>query len=245
MTYQKLRSTLTFLILFLLLAFATIKPTLADDSQWFAAAKLSLGLVNITDISHGGTIGTGLPTGNFIDGQIQDRETDDYTAGIGGSVGKRWGNWTLEAEYIYRYRSDWDIAAPTPSIATVTNVFNDVETHTLLINLLRRGVINQHWSWEVGAGVGAINHRIESSLIERATATVPENRFSDDEAQLDFTYNLLVGVTRELKGPWTLNLRYRYIDFGDLEAGPYPLRTAQVSAQSDAHEIQFALERAF
>ena len=69
-----------------------------------------------------------------------------------------------------------------------------------------------------------------------------EQRFSDDSSDTEFTYNVIAGVTRAMRGPWTFNLRYRYIDLGELEAGPFPQRAARVSADHMAHELQFAFE---
>ncbi|MGK0257893.1 MAG: opacity protein-like surface antigen [Candidatus Azotimanducaceae bacterium] len=217
----------------------------ASDSEWFAAVKLSLGKDNIDNISHGGTIGTGTLINGEIDGQIRDEKIDDYTAGLGFAVGKRIGNWTYEAEYIYRYRTDWDVVTTTPSIQTITNVFSDTQTQTLMFNLIRRGVISQDWSWEFGAGIGLVVNDIEASYIERATTINPEMEFADNSRDTDFTYNVLAGVTRDLGGPWTLNIRYRYIDLGELKAGPFPSRSARLSADHTSHEVQFALEREF
>ena len=133
-------------------------------------------------------------------------------------------------------------AAPTPSIATVTNVFTDVTTHTLMFNLIRRGVINQNWSWEVGAGIGVVMNKGDTEYLERATPTTSELRFEDTNRDNDFTYNVLAGVTRDLGGPWTLNIRYRYIDLGDLGTGPFLDRPARLSAEHHSHELQFSVE---
>jgi len=103
-----------------LILLLTLVPgvAIADDGEWFVGLKASLGEDTIDSISAGGTIGTGMMIGNEIDGQIADDEVDDYTAGVGFSAGRRFGNWTVEGEYIYRYRTDWDIAASTPSITS-------------------------------------------------------------------------------------------------------------------------------
>ena len=217
----------------------------ASNHEWFAAVKLSLGEATVDGISHGGTIGTGALINGEIDGQIEDEKIYDYTAGFGFAVGKRVGNWTYEAEYVNRYRTDWDVASTTPSIQTITNVFSDTKTQTLMLNIIRRGVISRDWSWELGAGVGLIVNDIEASYIERATGLNPEMKFSDDSRETDFTYNVLAGVTRDLGGPWALNIRYRYIGLGELKTGPFPSRTARLSADHTSHEIQFALEREF
>ncbi len=213
--------------------------------KWFGAIKASIGDVEIDGISQTG-IGTGAPIGGWIDGQLEDTAFDDYTAGFGVSFGRRVGNWHLEAEFIYRYRTDWDLVAPTPSIQTITNVFSNVETNTLMLNLARRGVINQHWSWELGGGIGLVHNDIEGDYIEREVPGIaPERVFKDTRSDTEFSYNVFAGVTRALSGPWTLNIRYRYIDLGDLEIGPFPSRAARASGEHSSQELQFSLERTF
>lgn len=226
-------------IMLFLIAPSTVQ---ANDSEWFAALKASLSSATMDQVSHHATIGTGTIIDNELDGQIRDTETHDYSTGVGFSVGKRIGNWTFEGEYFYRYRTDWDVVTTTPSIQTITNVFSDVETHTVLLNIVRRGAISQHWSWEVGAGIGLVANNIAASYIERATATVPEIKFNNDVSETSFTYNALAGVSHDLGGRWTLNIRYRYIDLGELSTGLLPQRAARVSADLAAHEIQFGLE---
>ena len=216
-------------------------PAYADDSEWFVAGKVSLGEATMDSISQQG-IGTGQLIGGRIDGALEDTEIDDYTAGIGAAVGKRIGNWTLEGELIWRYRTDFDVAASTDSIQTITNVFSNVETTSLMFNIYRRGVINQHWSWEVGAGIGLVANDIDAEYLERATATQPQMSFKDNNNETDFVYNVGAGLVRELSGPFSLNIRYRYITLGELEAGPFPNRPGVVDADHASHEIQFALE---
>ena len=225
----------------------TTPAALAEDGRdkWFAAIKTSIGDVQIDGISQRG-IGTGTLINGQIDGQLEDNTFDDYTAGIGVSFGRRIGNWHVEAEYIYRYRTDWDLVAPTPSIQTITNVFNNVETNTLMVNLARRGVISQNWSWEVGAGVGLVQNDIKGDYIERAVPGItPEQVFKDSQSDTEFTYSVFGGVTRALGRHWTLNLRYRHIELGDLEIGPFPSRAATASGEHTAQELQFSFERTF
>ena len=218
----------------------------ANDNVWFGAIKTSIGDTTIENISHNNTIGTGALIGGQIDGRIEDTTIDDYTAGFGFAVGRRFGNWSFEAEYVYRYRTDWDLVAPTPAIQTITNVFSNVETNTLMFNLIRRGVINKNWSWELGGGVGFVSNDIEADYIEREVPGVtPEMVFKDDTRERNFSYNLLVGVTRTFADKWNFNLRYRYIDLGELEAGPFPNRAARIDGDQTSTELQFSIERDF
>lgn len=224
--------------------FSSANVYAAGDAAWFAAAKVSLGDVTIDGVGHGGTIGTGALINGQLDGRLEDTETDDYTAGVAFAVGRRMGNWQVEAEYTWRYRTDWDVVATTDSIQAITNVFSNVETGSLMLNLARRGVISENWSWEIGAGAGLVYNSVEATYIERAVPGMrDEMRFKDDGTESSFSYNAFVGVTRALSGPWTLNIRYRYIDLGDLEAGPFPQRPARLSADHTSNELQFSLER--
>ena len=210
----------------------------------YIAAKISGGYATTDDITAKGSIGTGLPVNGIIDGNIVENEFTDYVYGVGFSIGRRVDYWAFEAELIWRYRSDWDLTSPTPAIQTITNVFTNIETTTILINAIRRGPINQHWSWEAGAGIGIARNVLESDYIEREVPGVtPELVFKDTSKSVEFTWNVLAGVTRELGGPWTFNARYRYIDFGDLEAGPYPSRNSKVFGTWSSHEVLFSIER--
>jgi hypothetical protein len=216
------------------------------DSQWFAAISVSVGDVTIDNISHRNTIGTGGMIGNGIDGQLEDESIDDQAAGLGIVVGRRMGNWNISAEGVWRYRTDWDLVVETPSIQTITNVFSDIETNTLMLNLARRGPISQFWSWEVGAGVGLVRNNLDSQYIERAIPGVAaEQKFKDTSSDIEFSYNVFAGVTRDLGGPWTLNVRYRYIDLGELQAGPFPDRAGQAFGDYRSQELMFTFERDF
>lgn len=231
--------TVTLMLLALL---GTPALAAADDAKWYGGIKASISEDTIDNISQSG-IGTGEVIVGILDGVLEDDSIDDHTAGFSVAVGRRMGYWNLELEYTYRYRTDWDIAAVTPSIATITNVFSNVETNSLLLNVARRGSISQHWSWELGAGAGLVYKRLDSDYIERETLTEPERIFSDSSSDADFSYSVFAGVTRDLGNPWTLNIRARYIDLGELEKGPFPGRAAKVSADQSAIELQFALER--
>ena len=90
--------------------------------------------------------GSGELINGRVDGQPEDDSEDDVSAGIGFSIGRRVGAWSIALDYLYRYRTDWDIAAQAPSINTVTNVFTDVETNLLLMSVARRGRISTRWS---------------------------------------------------------------------------------------------------
>jgi opacity protein-like surface antigen len=230
------------LITTLLTGAASADTDTSSTKQWFVGITSSIAEVAIEDIS--ANIGTGEVIGGERDGQLEDTEVDDYTAGFGFSVGRRIGYWQVAAQYIYRYRTDWDVVATTPAIETITNVFTNVETHTLLINAARHGSITQHWSWELGAGMGYVHHRMDSEYIEREVPGVSgEQVFKDQRRNGGFSYNVFAGVTREFGRDWTLNMRTSYIDMAELKAGSFPERPVRLRADQSAVELQFSIEK--
>ncbi len=228
----------------LLVALLVTLPNLANAEDWYLAGRLSTGLALLEDITHKGTIGTGAPVGNDFDGSLADGDIDDLTGGIGIALGRSTGNWDIEAEFIWRYRTDWDIAVRTYSLQAITNVFTNVATSTLLLNATRRIPINVHWSWEVGAGIGLVANDQEGKYIERGVPGItPQRVFKDETNSTDFSWNAILGVSRKLGESWALSLRYRYIDLGDLHIGPFPSRTGEVFADHTSHELMLSFER--
>ena len=230
----------------LLLLLITYSPTVlgATDARWYGALKASISEDTIDSIKVQG-IGTGMLISGQVDGALEDDEVEDYTAGIGFAVGRRMGFWNIEVEYVYGYRTDWDVVTSTPSIQTITNVFNNVETNTVMLNFARRGPISQDWSWEAGAGLGLTFESLDSDYIERETVNTQEQKFSASSDETEFTYAVFAGLTRDLGGPWTFSTRLRYIDMGKLNAGPFPNRPGRARANHSAIELQFSLERNF
>lgn len=235
--------TLTnFNLLLLTPLFLAVQAQAAEPPRWYGSLDVALASDEIDGFKVRG-IGTGEAIGGQIDGDIRDDKIDDYTAAIGFSVGRRMDHWQTDLSYSYRYRTDWDLAASTPSIETITNVFSDIQAHSLLLNLARRGALNTHWSWEVGGGIGFASKSIESDYIERATADTAQVRFAAQRDQTELIYNAFIGVERSFSHPWSLGIRLRYVDMGGLEAGPFPGRDARISADHQMIELRFLLRR--
>ncbi|MBV1877024.1 MAG: porin family protein [Pseudomonadales bacterium] len=217
----------------------------ATAEPWYIAAKFSAGYATIDDITDKNSIGTGIAVLGVVDGEIPSDDEDDIVAGIGFSIGKPVNNWAIEAEFIYRYRTDWDVSIPTPAIRTVTNLFTNIETTTLMLNVLRVGTIYDRWHWEAGAGIGMAYSRLESEYIERARPGITVERvFDDDARQTEFAWSLVLGLNRKISERWLFNIRYQFIDLGDLQAGPYPMRNSRLYADWASHEVMFSLRRA-
>tara|TARA_Y100000310_G_scaffold325804_1_gene389855 strand:+ start:47 stop:772 length:726 start_codon:yes stop_codon:yes gene_type:complete len=223
-------------------------PRLAsgETDPWFAALIVSAGRASIYDSTDHDTIGTGAVIVNIVDGRLKEDEFDDTVAAVGLKLGRQIGNWDLHLESLWRYRTDWNLTAPTPSIRTVTNVFSNVETTSVLVNVARSRPISRQWSWQFGAGIGVVRNELESQYIEREEPGIsPERVFKDDRSGIDFSWNLLAGLTRNFNSPWAFNIQYRFIDLGELTAGPYASRDARVSGKHHSHEVMLSMQRNF
>jgi opacity protein-like surface antigen len=222
----------------------------ADTRNWYFGLKAGIGETAITQITSHGSIGTGLIVQGERDGAIRDTRNYDYPVLVSASLGRELASWRLEAEYTWSYRMDWDNRFATPSIQTITNVFANVETHRFLVNLVRRGNMGKRWSWELGAGIGAVANHADATYIERAIEDVaPERQFTDKHLRIDLAYNYIAGVSRALGEAWTMNIRYRYIDLGDLETGPFSgptgRRESKLYAKQSSQEVQVSMEYRF
>lgn len=221
-------------------------PTAFADANWYAAVRLSLGENIIDNMSHNGTVGTGMQIGNDIDGELRDTRIDDYTAGTGIAIGRAWQNWQLEGELIWRYRTDWDMEMITHSIQATTNSFANVGTTSLHLNLTRTGSLTPSWQWQAGIGVGVVRNDADVTFVEREGPNGrPELRLKDSHQETGFSYAVFVGAQRALGERWSLDARLRYIDLGELSAGPFGTRPVRLSADHEATEVQVGLVRRF
>ena len=83
---------------------------------------------------------------------------------------------------------------------------------------------------------------MRSDYIERAVSGVrPERRFERSDTKTSAAWSLFAGVSRAIGQRWRLGLRYRYIDLGELRAGPFEARPVTLRADHRAHELQLAL----
>ncbi len=217
----------------------------AGEVSWYAAGRTSIGRMMMNNADHGGTVGTGVLIGGVTDGALLETSTRDYSNGIGGAIGLDSGPWRLEGELIWRYRSDWDLTAPTPAEGNVTLFRTNYGTTTLFLNAMRRGALGGRWFWESGAGLGLVRKKYESEFTKRGDARgLPsEILLKESSHGTDFGWQLLAGITRGIGEHWSLHIRYQYADFGNLEAGPYGQRNERVNADLHSHEMTLGFER--
>ena len=218
-------------------------PAAADTLRWYVSAKTSIAEHRLTEATHYGSIGDGTTYGGQLDGQLAATHNEDETGGIGFSVGRSFNAWRVEGELMWRYRTDWDLRALTHSIGSVTNLFTNIETTTLMINAIRSQQLNEAWRWEIGTGVGLVRTSSEASFVERGTVTRAEFIDRSHHDQTQFAWGALLGVSRSIGERWRMDLHYRYLDLGDIAVGPFPTRSAQAEAEHTAHELQVSFTR--
>ncbi|MCR9276665.1 MAG: porin family protein [Pseudomonadaceae bacterium] len=216
----------------------------AYAAEAFFSPRVTLGFATIDNITSKGSIGTGEQIGAFTDGQIRERNIDDITAGFGAAWGWRFDEWQIDLEGIWRYRTDWDVAIPSPSIRTVTNIFSDVQTTSLMLNLSRRVDLSPRWQAEVTAGFGVALNRIDSSYIERERpGEQPEQTFRSGRNEIDTAWTAGVSFSRAISERWRARFGYRFIELGDLRAGSWSPRAGRLYAEHNAQEVVFSIER--
>ncbi len=199
----------------------------------------------IIDQIQGEGIGTGEIIIGLIDGRLREGRLDDGVAGVGLRFERDFAKWHLGLALAWRYRTDWDLTAPTPSIRTVTNVFSDVETRSVTVE------VGRHWwrgknRFAIDAGAGLVRNRIESEFLEREVPGVRgELRFEAKETPRDLAWNLTLSWHRQLNDRWQLGARYRYSNLGDLSTGDFELRDAELSARHRSHDVVLSFGRRF
>ena len=217
----------------------------ASDLSWYIAGRTSIGRMVMKSADHDVSVGTGALIQGVTDGEFLETTKRDYSNGIGVAVGLDHGAWRFESELLWRYRSDWDLTAPTPSTGKVTLFRTNYGTTTLFLNAMRRGALGGQWSWEAGAGIGLVRKVYESEFNLRGEQRgLPSDILvKDRSSETDFGWLLLAGIRWQFGERWSAHLRYRHADFGDLHAGPYRQRSERVSAELDAHEATLGFER--
>ena len=98
----------------------------------------------------------------------------------------------------------------------------------------------------VGVGVGYVNNRNETELLEVVGGS--ETRIDDTQTTNGFAWSLGAGFTRPFSENWLLDVSYRYMDLGDIEAGPFSggfSNTTLESSKYVSHEFRIGFRREF
>lgn len=214
------------------------------DSAWAIYFEPFYGTA-IIDKIRGSQIGTGQMLEGVIDGDLREGRLDDGVAGLGLRIERDIGHWHTGLDLAWRYRTDWDLTARTPSIQSITNVFSDVETRSAML------LAGRHWQFgkrklALDAAVGLVRNRIESEYLERAVPGIrPQLRFEAKETPKDVAWAVTLSWHRQVGRHWLLGTRYRYSNLGDFSTGDFVDRPAQLSARHRSHDVVVSLGRRF
>lgn len=111
----------------------------------------------------------------------------------------------------YREELDFDGLATVPPATPPMTVSADIQTWTAMFNVYYDFGKFGGFTPYIGAGVGAAFHDIDVKFTNGTTVNI-----SDD--QTEFAWALMAGVSKELCHGLLLDVGYRFIDLGDVEA---------------------------
>jgi len=233
-----------FVLLLLTCAATTAGRVAAAEQEWRIFIEPFYGTAIIDQIDGQG-IGTGELIAGFVDGRLREGRLDDGVAGLGLRIEREYVRWHFGLALAWRYRTDWDLTATTPSISSITNVFSDVETRSATLE------VGRHWwrgqnrlAFDVGAGL--VRNRIESEYLEREVPGVRgQLRFEAKETPRDLAWNLTLSWHRPLNDRWQFGVRYRYSNLGDFSTGDFVERPAELSARHRSHDVILSFGRRF
>ncbi|MFK7916032.1 MAG: hypothetical protein AB8B93_19120 [Pseudomonadales bacterium] len=193
----------------------------AADSHWHLAATLMGGATRIGPTPYRGQIGTGVLINGTRDGAFPVRAEWDSGAGAALELSYNRGRLRFTGAFSWQFRNDWDLAAPTPSLATVTNVFTNVERAGYLMGVHYRWPISRRWQLELGVGAGLINHKLRTDYKVRAVpglrpAQLQKSSGSERNRGLFAQSGLSYHFNPRLQGA----IHYRYLNSGAISIMP-------------------------
>lgn len=143
-----------------------------------------------------------------------------------------------EGEYSYSYYSGPDLYRESGSMkfniqSVFLNLFYDIETGTPFTPYVGGGL-----------GVAIIDADGELKLSENGVSIYDE---SASNSVTNFAFNLAAGIGYDVNENFTLDLGYRYADFGNAETGDVGFSPFEVKGEADllAHEVLLGLRYTF
>jgi opacity protein-like surface antigen len=190
--------------------------------------------------SHTGDYLTGLMIGSVADvndvsatgGSLEIRNDEDTVAAIGVALGYNWAKKGFpirsEIEYHYRIRFDFD-----NRITGDAGYENQLATHAVLVNAYYDWQINRKWAVFAGGGLGWAQNVSEVGRVPLAGGAKEEQT----DRSNNFAWNLAMGAIWSFSKNWDAEFRYRYIDLGEVEAGPYSNGNKITADSYTSHDV--------
>lgn len=195
------------------------------------------------DRNEGAGVGTGQIVEGQLDGQIRDDRIDDVVAGISVGLERSWKNYVIGGDLSFRYRADWDLTAPTPSIQSVTNVFSNVQTTNAVLYAGRTWQFSGN-RISLGGGVGVVLNRVDSEYIEREVPGIrAEQRFEAQAYLTEFSWIAFAKWSYPISQSWDIGLGYRYSDLGSVRTDDFVQRPGRFQARHTSHDLVLSFAR--
>ena len=119
------------------------------------------------------------------------------------------GSGHLRGELLFTYRGERDITVVPP----VDDIFTDLRTYTLMVNMFYDFGNYAGFVPYVGAGMG-LGYHVLSDLYDDINTLVPQ---AGDE-ELVFVWSLMAGVGYNISENFVLDVGYRYVDLGSMSS---------------------------
>ena len=172
-----------------------------------------------------------------VGGTLQERNTEDPTAGLGGVFGYRFENAPIRTEFelTHRFRMDLDLRdQSTPAVGFE----NNLATTTALFNFAFEIRNDSNFTPYIGGSIGwSRNH----SDVERTVSGQSPATFENDND--DLALGVMGGVNWRFSENWDLDLGYRYINLGEVDTGNMTGDT--IVADYNSHDLMLTVDYRF
>ncbi len=162
-----------------------------------------------------------------IPGQITDDSYEDSVAGGGLSFGYDFSyhfdaSVRVEGEFLHIVRLDADTPRPLFQDGTLpgAGVQNDLSIRTLMVNAFYDWDLGTWYTPHVGFGVGYARNNSNATLTD-FNSTRANQAEEVETAKNNIAWSLMAGVQFDITDNWFADMGYRYLDAGELVAGPF------------------------
>ncbi|CAN0545632.1 unnamed protein product [Laminaria digitata] len=149
-------------------------------------------------------------------GTLEVRNDSDEVGSLGVVIGYNWAKKGVpirsEIEYHHRARFDFDTRD-----TTAAGYENQLSTHVVIVNAYYDYQLNDRWAIFAGGGIGWSQNISDVDRVPLSGGAKAELETTTN----NFTWNAALGVIWSFAHSWDLELRYRYIDLGEVESGPH------------------------
>lgn len=209
---------------------------------WHLTPAIMGGATRIGSTRDTGQIGTGALINGMVDGAFDGGATWDSAAGAALELGYAKDRMRYTAAFSWQFRNDWDLAAPTPSLATVTNVFTNIERAAYLVGAHYRVPLGPRWQFEAGLGGGVVVNKLRTDYKIRAAPGISPARLNKNSSS-QRTRGLFaqVGFSYRLRARLFGGVHYRYLDTGRVEITPIENESTKFRTRLQDHLLVFSL----